>query len=97
MPPHGKTFLLLLICALDLRVEIHAYDLKGTGDLKPMGCRRCSGNGSRKRLGRSRSACGRCQGTGRHFRPGARLVHAGAVLAVDTICEQVERRREAGQ
>ena len=35
----GKTFLLrllLLICALDLRVEIHAYDLKGTGDLKPV-------------------------------------------------------------
>ena len=25
--------LLLLICALDLRTEIHAYDLKGTGDL----------------------------------------------------------------
>ena len=35
----GKTFLLrllLLICALDLRCEIHAYDLKGTGDLKPV-------------------------------------------------------------
>jgi hypothetical protein len=66
--------------------------------VKPkMGCRKCSGNGSRKRLGRARSACGRCQGTGRRFRPGARLVHAGAVLAVDTIREQVERRREADQ
>ena len=39
IPRMGKTFLLrllLLICALDLRVEIHAYDLKGTGDLKPI-------------------------------------------------------------
>ncbi len=35
----GKTFLLrllLLICALDIRAEIHAYDLKGTGDLAPV-------------------------------------------------------------
>jgi S-DNA-T family DNA segregation ATPase FtsK/SpoIIIE len=35
----GKTFLLrllLLICALDVRCEIHAYDLKGTGDLSPV-------------------------------------------------------------
>jgi hypothetical protein len=62
-----------------------------------MGCRKCSASGSRKRRGRARSACGRCQGTGRQFRPGARLVHAGAVLAVDTIREQVERRREGGQ
>jgi S-DNA-T family DNA segregation ATPase FtsK/SpoIIIE len=39
IPRMGKTFLLrllLLICALDLRTEIHAYDLKGTGDLKPV-------------------------------------------------------------
>jgi S-DNA-T family DNA segregation ATPase FtsK/SpoIIIE len=39
IPRMGKTFLLrllLLICALDPRVEIHAYDLKGTGDLKPI-------------------------------------------------------------
>ena len=39
VPRMGKTFLLrllLLICALDLRVEIHAYDFKGTGDLKPV-------------------------------------------------------------
>lgn len=39
IPRMGKTFLLrllLLICALDLRVEIHAYDFKGTGDLKPV-------------------------------------------------------------
>ena len=66
--------------------------------VKPkMGCRKCSGNGSRKRLGRARSACGRCQGTGRQFRPGARLVHAGAVLAVDSIREHIERRREERQ
>lgn len=60
-----------------------------------MGCRKCSASGSRKRRGRARSACGRCQGTGRQFRPGARLVHAGAVLAVDTVREHIERRREA--
>ena len=39
IPRVGKTFLLrllLLICALDVRVEIHAYDLKGTGDLSPL-------------------------------------------------------------
>ena len=38
IPRMGKTFLLrllLLICALDVRCEIHAYDLKGTGDLAP--------------------------------------------------------------
>ena len=39
VPRMGKTFLLrllLLICALDLRAEIHAFDLKGTGDLAPV-------------------------------------------------------------
>jgi S-DNA-T family DNA segregation ATPase FtsK/SpoIIIE len=39
VPRMGKTFLLrllLLICALDLRTELHAYDLKGTGDLEPV-------------------------------------------------------------
>jgi DNA segregation ATPase FtsK/SpoIIIE, S-DNA-T family len=39
IPRMGKTFLLrtlLLICALDVRTEIHAYDLKGTGDLAPL-------------------------------------------------------------
>jgi hypothetical protein len=38
VPRMGKTFLLrllLLIDALDGRSEIHAYDLKGTGDLAP--------------------------------------------------------------
>jgi hypothetical protein len=60
-----------------------------------MGCRNCSASGSRKRRGRARSACGRCQGTGRQFRPGARLVHVGAVLAVDTVREHIRQRREA--
>ena len=60
-----------------------------------MGCRKCGASGSRKRRGRPRSACGRCQGTGRQFRPGARLVHRGAVLAVDTVREYAARRREA--
>lgn len=39
IPRMGKTFLLrliLLICALDVRAELHAYDLKGTGDLAPL-------------------------------------------------------------
>jgi DNA segregation ATPase FtsK/SpoIIIE, S-DNA-T family len=39
VPRMGKTFLLrllLLICALDVRCEVHAYDLKGTGDLAPL-------------------------------------------------------------
>jgi DNA segregation ATPase FtsK/SpoIIIE, S-DNA-T family len=39
IPRMGKTFLLrllLLICALDVRAELHMYDLKGTGDLAPL-------------------------------------------------------------
>jgi S-DNA-T family DNA segregation ATPase FtsK/SpoIIIE len=39
IPRMGKTFLLrllLLICALDPRCELHVYDLKGTGDLAPL-------------------------------------------------------------
>ena len=39
VPRMGKTFLLrllLLLAALDPRAEIHAYDLKGTGDLSPL-------------------------------------------------------------
>ncbi|MFF6955398.1 cell division protein FtsK [Streptomyces sp. NPDC008317] len=40
VPRMGKTFLLrllLLIACMDLRAEIHAYDLKGTGDLSTVG------------------------------------------------------------
>ncbi|MEO3839887.1 cell division protein FtsK [Streptomyces sp. B22F1] len=40
IPRMGKTFLLrllLLIAALDPRAELHTYDLKGTGDLDPLG------------------------------------------------------------
>lgn len=39
IPRMGKTFALrelLLIAALDPRAELHAYDLKGTGDLSPL-------------------------------------------------------------
>jgi S-DNA-T family DNA segregation ATPase FtsK/SpoIIIE len=39
VPRMGKTFLLrllLLICAFDVRAELHLYDLKGTGDLAPL-------------------------------------------------------------
>ncbi|OEJ53502.1 cell division protein FtsK [Streptomyces agglomeratus] len=44
IPRMGKTFLLrllLLIAALDPRAELHTYDLKGTGDLDPVG-EKCS-------------------------------------------------------
>ncbi|MEV7089449.1 cell division protein FtsK [Streptomyces sp. NPDC093085] len=40
IPRMGKTFLLrllLLIAALDVRAQLHTYDLKGTGDLDPVG------------------------------------------------------------
>nr|WP_255954605.1 cell division protein FtsK [Streptomyces sp. ODS25] len=40
IPRMGKTYLLrllLLIAALDPRAELHTYDLKGTGDLDPVG------------------------------------------------------------
>ncbi|MGW4939919.1 cell division protein FtsK, partial [Streptomyces sp. NPDC004166] len=40
IPRMGKTFLLrllLLVAALDPRAEIHSYDMKGTGDLDPVG------------------------------------------------------------
>ncbi|MFI8425092.1 cell division protein FtsK [Streptomyces sp. NPDC085479] len=40
IPRMGKTFLLrllLLIAALDRRAELHTYDMKGTGDLDPVG------------------------------------------------------------
>lgn len=39
IPRMGKTFLLrllMLICALDPRCELHLFDLKGTGDLAPL-------------------------------------------------------------
>ncbi|WP_149180844.1 cell division protein FtsK [Streptomyces sp. TRM49041] len=42
IPRMGKTFLLrllLLIAALDPRAELHTYDMKGTGDLDPVGDR----------------------------------------------------------
>ncbi|WP_327368686.1 cell division protein FtsK [Streptomyces sp. NBC_01217] len=42
IPRMGKTFLLrllLLIAALDVRAELHTYDLKGTGDLDTVGDR----------------------------------------------------------
>lgn len=41
VPRVGKTFALrelLLIAALDPRVQIHGYELKGTGDLSPLEC-----------------------------------------------------------
>jgi S-DNA-T family DNA segregation ATPase FtsK/SpoIIIE len=50
IPRMGKTFLLrllLLIAALDPRAELHTYDLKGTGDLDPVG----NAVGHRRRAG----------------------------------------------
>lgn len=65
--------------------------------LKPkMDCTKCNGWGSRnKRTRRGRSACGKCGATGRQFRPGARLVHSGILLAVEAVREHLEQRREA--
>ena len=40
---------------------------------------------------RHRGPCPVCKGSGRRFRPGARIVHAGAVLAY----EIVRRKRRA--
>ena len=53
-------------------------------------CRRCSGWGVRQKR-RSRPACARCKGAGRTFRPGARLVHRGAVTAIKYARERRER------
>lgn len=42
IPRMGKTFLLrllMLVAALDPRAELHTFDLKGTGDLDPVGDR----------------------------------------------------------
>jgi hypothetical protein len=50
-------------------------------------CRRCNGWGARQKRRRP-AACGRCKGTGRTFRPGARLVHKGAVTAIRHIRER---------
>jgi DnaJ-class molecular chaperone len=41
-------------------------------------CRKCGGWGAR---GKRRAYCPRCQGTGKRFRLGARLVHRGAATA----------------
>jgi predicted Zn-ribbon and HTH transcriptional regulator len=54
-----------------------------------MACRKCSGWGSKTRRRRV-SACGRCKGTGKVFRPGARLVHRGAALAIRSYRERKE-------
>jgi DnaJ-class molecular chaperone len=59
--------------------------------VRPTGsCRKCSGWGARKGRRRKVSACGRCSGTGKTFRPGARLVHRGAALAIRTVRERME-------
>jgi DnaJ-class molecular chaperone len=59
--------------------------------VRPAGaCRKCSGWGARKGRRRRVSACGRCKGTGKTFRPGARLVHRGAALAIRSMRERRE-------
>ena len=55
-------------------------------------CRSCSGWGAR---GRRRSACARCGGTGKRFRPGARLVHWGAAAAYRYARDYARKRMEA--
>jgi DnaJ-class molecular chaperone len=58
--------------------------------IRPTGsCRKCSGWGSKTKRRRV-SACGKCSGTGKTFRPGARLVHRGAALAIRSIRERQE-------
>jgi hypothetical protein len=57
-----------------------------------MACGKCSGWGHKARRRRSK-ACGRCKGTGRQSRPGARVVHKGAAMAIRYIRE----KREGGR
>jgi DnaJ-class molecular chaperone len=52
-------------------------------------CRSCRGWGAK---GRRRSACTRCGGTGKRFRPGARLVHRGAAEAYRYARKRMESR-----
>jgi DnaJ-class molecular chaperone len=59
--------------------------------VRPAGsCRKCSGWGARAGRRRKVSACGRCGGTGRTFRPGARLVHRGAAAAIRAVRDRQE-------
>ena len=59
--------------------------------VKPTGqCRKCGGWGNQRKRRRNR-ACSRCQGTGRAFRPAARLVHRGAALGLRQWRERSER------
>lgn len=51
-------------------------------------CRRCSNTGR----GKKRSICGRCKGTGKQFRLGAKNIHRG-VLALRIYLR--EKREEA--
>jgi hypothetical protein len=55
-------------------------------------CRRCSGWGQKTRRRRSR-ACARCKGTGRTFRPGARLVHWAAAAVIRYVRDLMESER----
>jgi hypothetical protein len=55
-------------------------------------CPRCGGWGSKTRRRRPK-ACGRCQGTGTTFWPGARLVHKGLAAALRHLREWREGER----
>lgn len=55
-------------------------------------CGKCNGWGHRAKRRRNR-ACNRCKGTGRKFRPGARLVHKAAAMAIKYIRERREGER----
>jgi hypothetical protein len=58
--------------------------------LWPLGpCLKCKGTGRNQGSNRKRwGECRRCQGTGRRQRPGARLVHRGAV----TLAERARKK-----
>lgn len=57
-----------------------------------MDCGRCNGWGQKQKR-RRRAACSRCSGTGRQFRPGARLVAKGAALVI----RYIRARRDDGR
>jgi len=57
-------------------------------------CPKCNGWGQRAKR-RRRRQCARCKGTGKTFRPAARLVHKGAAAAYKQARARVRARMEA--
>jgi len=58
-------------------------------------CVRCKGERvARSRLTRRMGSCRRCQGTGRHYRRGAVLVHRARWAIRNAIADELEQRRQ---